>query len=240
MKKKNEINELQKENRMLRAELARAEKRIRILSKDSASEITGYVSGKADRYAYSNHYLGFLFMSLKASNIYNKTKTVIKFFSRFRIVSLLVKIITSIVVFLETSAHLILFSTIALITLPISAVFGLITFTVAFLGSSRANKKLASLPYKKNVYVFFPQNVKRFKGNNFFKGWVDEIASNKKNLVIIVSPAFWKRSGYVKGKYYLHYRKDAENIFMIRNYYFFSFRRNVLNNSLAENVYMIH
>jgi len=240
MKNKNEMRELQRENRILKAELAKAERKLRALSRDSAREFTSYVSSKADRYASSNHYLGFLFRSLRASNIYNRTASLVKILSRFRVVSFLVRLITAAVVFLETGAHVLLLSTIGLITLPITTVFGVITFTVAFLMSSRANRHLASLPYKKNVYVFFPQNVKQFKGDNFFKGWISEIASNKKNLVIIVSPAFWKRSGYVKGKYYLHYRKDAENIFMIRNYYFFSFRRNVLNRSMTERIYMIH
>jgi len=240
MKNKNDLHALQKENRRLKAELSRAEKKLRSLSRDNARELTDLVSGRADRYAESGHYLGFILRSLRASSIYTKTRTLVKIFSRFRIVSFLVKLITSAVVFIETSAHVILVSTIALITLPITTVFGLVTFIIAFFGSNRANKRLASLPDGKDVYIFFPQNVKQLNGESFFKGWISETASKENTLVIIVSPAFWKKTGYVKGKYYLHCRQDAENVYMVRNYYFFSFRRNVLATSKATSIYMIH
>ena len=240
MKDKKELNALKEENRRLREELERAKKKLLLLDKEKRSETPEFVSGKAERYINSKHYLGFLLRSFKASNIYARLKTVMAILSKFRIVSLLVKIITAVVVFLETSAHFLLFSTVALITLPITVIFGLITFMVAFLYSNKANKSLRHLPDNKSVYVFFPRSVKRLKENNFFRGWVNEISSDENNLVIIVSPAFWKRAGFVKGKYYLHYRREADNVFMIRNYYFFSFRRNVLSKADTSTVYMIH
>lgn len=240
MKKNDEIRELQKENKMLKAELAKAEKKLRRLMRDDTYEMTAYVSGKAARYEESNHYLGFLIRSLEASNIYNKVKTVLKFFSKFKVITYAIRIILIVVTFIETSAHVILLSTATLITLPVTTALGIITFILAWLGSNSANKKLADLPYKKNVYVFFPESTKQFKGDTFFKGWVKEIASDKKNIVFIVSPVFWKSSGYVKGKYYLHYRQDADNIYMIRKYYFFSFRRNVLMHGMSNKTFMIH
>ena len=240
MKKDKEISDLIKENKRLRAELAKTEKKLRLLNKETQSDVTSYISGKAVRYSDSNHYIGFLLRSLKASNIYSRFKTLVKIFSRFRIVSFLVKLFTAAVVFLETGAHVILLSTIALITLPITTFLGLITFIVAFLCSNTANRRLASLPDKKNVYIFFPSSVKQFRSNSFFNGWVREIASDKNNLVVIVSPAFWKASGHLKGRYYLHYRKETQNIIMIRKYYFFSFRRNVLKAAKTKSVYMIH
>lgn len=240
MKKDKEVAALIKENKRLKSELARAEKKLRLLNKDMPSDVSSYVSGKAVRYSDSNHYIGFLFRSLKASNIYSRFKTLVKIFSRFRIISFLVKLFTAAVVFLETGAHVILVSTLTLITLPITTALGLITFIVAFLCSNKANKKLAHLSDKKNVYIFFPQSIKQFKEESFFSGWVSETANNKNNLVVIVSPAFWKATGYFKGRYYLHYRKETQNIIMIRKYYFFSFRRNVLSTSKTKNIYMIH
>lgn len=240
MKPKNDIAHLQKENERLKSELARAEKKIRELNKDNTDELTDYVYGKANRYYVSEHYLGFLMRSLRASSIYNHFRTLLKIFSRFRIVSFLVKLVTSAIIFIETSAHLILISTVTLITLPITTVLGLFTFIISFFGSNRASKRLADLPSGKNVYIFFPQNIKRLKGDNFFKGWIRELSEDDSNLIIIVSPAFWKAQGYVKGKYYLHCRMDGENVLMLRNYYFFNFRRNVLRPANTKSIYMIH
>lgn len=239
--KSKEYKELKKENILLKRELANANRQLRSLTlREDAKDLSEHMKGDAMRFTYSKSYIGYAFGSLRASSIYTRIKSVVRIFSRFRIISTLMRMFTYIAAFLETGTHVLLASTLLLVSLPATLILGAATFLISAFGCRNANKELINLPKEKDVYIFFPQSPNQMKRNGFLIGWISELAENKTNVVFIVSPCFWKKIGFSKRKYYLHYRADEENVIVIRKYYYFSMKKHVIQNSGANSVTMIH
>lgn len=233
-----EINALRRENELLKKRLAEIEKRQN--GKASPPPLHFH-----DRRSYaqlisgSKSYTVYLLRSLRASDIYKRIRKILLWMSRFRILSTAMRILSYAAAVIEAGTHIVIISTLILFLLPISALLATATLLLSLIGQKRANDFLRTSVSGKDVYVFFPESRSQFTDEHFLGRWIGSLASSGKCTVFIVSPSFWSRAGLCRGKYYLHYRQDTDNVIMLRKYYYFSFKRNVLNSKKAKSATLI-
>lgn len=192
------------------------------------------------RMSESKSYAGYLLRSLHSSIIYRRLRTALLWISRLRILSTAMRILSYAIMIIEAGTHIVIASTIILIILPVGAIIAAATLIISAVGQKRANEYLARISARGEVYVLFPESRPSPKSSSFLCGLAEELSVTEDATVFIVSPYFWSGAGLDGRKYYLHYRQDKRNVFMLRKYYYFSFRRNVLNLRKEKGVTLIY
>lgn len=198
------------------------------------------IGGYASNLSASKSYAGYLLRSLRASSIYRRLRKALLWISRLRILSTAMKILSYAVAIIEAGTHIVIASTLILILLPIGAIIAVTTLILSAIGQKRANEYLARAAEGEKTYVFFPRSRSAMADGSFLRGFADELSQNGNATVFIVSPSFWSGAGFDGRKYYLHYRQDRKNVFMLRKYYYFSFKRNVLNTRKEKRITLIY
>lgn len=233
-----ELRILRKENEALRKRIAELEGRKEYTD---TPKRTKEDSGAYTRlFSESKSYAGYLVRSLKTSNIYKRSRNAILWLSRVRVLSTVTRLLSYAAALIETSTHVVIVSTLLLIFLPLSALLALVTLLLSLIGQKRANEHLASAVEGKNVYVVFPEDREAMRDSNYIGGITRSLAKRKETVVFAVSPYFWSGVGFRKSKYYMHYRHDLDNVVMLRKYYYFSFKRSILNQNKAKSATFIY
>ena len=224
-----ELRALQKENEALRKRIAELEgsKAHTNMSEHPMEDSSAYTR----LFCESNSYAGYLIRSLKASNIYKRFRAAMLWLSRFRILSTAMRLLSYAAMLIEAGTHVVIVSTLVLFFLPLSALLALVTLLLSLIGQKRANERLARAVIGKDVYVVFPKDSEAMSRSNYIGILTNALSKSNKSIVFAVSPSFWSSRGFRKGKYYMHYRHDLCNVVMLRKYYYFSFKRSVLNKS---------
>ena len=102
----------------------------------------------------------------------------------------------------------------------------------AAIDTGRANRLLQKELGEKKLFVFFLPR----ENAAFLTLWAQEL-SKEGHGVILVSPYWILPKGLGKRHFYFTVRKEKENLYLIRRYYFFAFRRQVLKQESAVVVY---
>ena len=207
---------------------------------EAQTSTTADAGESARRLSTSKSYIGYLFRSMNASNIYRRIRKALLWLSRIRILSTVMKILTFAAAVIEAGTHIVIVSTLTLILIPIAALIAVTTLIISAVGQKRANEYLKNAANSEEIYVLFPESADSAFGSGFLHGLADELSTSKSATVFIVSPSFWRGSGFGGRKYYLHYRQDAENVFMLRKYYYFSFRKSVLKAKKESSITLIY
>lgn len=178
------------------------------------------------------HFTAYLYHIFTHAPLYLHWKRLLAHVRRFRTVAFIFRVIGILITVLETGALVILTTVLFLILLPILSALMLGILITARVDSRRANQAMKTALEGKRTYLFFlPKDTSAF----FFAN-AQSLAA-KGAAVILISPYWISAKGFRKGHFYFTVRRESENIFLIRRYYFFSLRKNVLRGKDTVIVY---
>ena len=174
----------------------------------------------------------YLYRIFTNAPLYLQWKRLLSYVRKFRTVAFILRVIGILVTVLETGALVILTTVVFLVLLPITAALMLGILVTARIDSMRANQKMkAALAGKKTYLLFLSRDPSKFLFAN-----AKSLAKDG-NAVVLVSPYWISPKGICKGRFYFTVRKERENLYLIRRYYFFSLRKRVLREEDTVIVY---
>ena len=238
-KLKSIISALRKENRILRAELKRLQRSQSVTSgsvysaKSSDTERAFSMCYRECRMLSSTSYIKYLFKRITAASMYNIIKRISGYFRKFRLISTVFKITSSVLAIIGTGAFFIFISGILIFLIPFVLAFFALAYLFAMLYRKRAFRSISAVCENADIYVFFPPKGRAFEKDSYFKKTVNIISKSteRQNFILIVSPYFTISKGYddaKRSRYYPVARFDAENVCIIRRHSYFALRRRVL------------
>lgn len=186
----------------------------------------------------SSNYFSYLWSLTKQNNAYKIIRKFSNYFSKFKLITLILKLIELFTLAIEASAFIFILSTLIIFLLPPIILYMFIIFICSTLFFKRNNQTILLQAYNKNVIVYFLSRRYPFSDNCFFLRNALELSSHH-YCVIIVSPFIISPLGISKQKRnYLNIRKEAEGIFLIRQLYFFHIRKLLFKNHRNRIIYV--
>ena len=177
------------------------------------------------------HFAAYLYHLFTHAPLYLHWKRLLSYVRKFRMITFTLRVITIILTILETGALVILTTAVFLVLLPIVAALMLGILVTARIDSRRANQAMRKALEGKRVYLFFLPRGEA----SFLCAWARELA-REGNAVVLISPYWISPAGISGRKFYFTVRKEETDLYLIRRYYFFSFRKQVLK---KERVVMV-
>lgn len=236
------LSKLMLENRRLRRRVTELEDKLGI---DSETESEG---GKANAFftemtnacaLYKNrNYFSYLTTQLKRTALWSKTGRVVKYSKFYLFLSRSFKTFIAITTWLQTSAAFIIVATASITVLPILFVLSSVVLISTFIYRNKYNRLLSDEIGGRTVAVYIAVNQRCFEENSCFLHTVRETAKDQKKIVFVVTPYFWSLRGLGGRGAFACARKEGENIWLVRNYYFFFFRRTVLKKLYDRIIYI--
>ena len=168
-------------------------------------------------------FLSYAYRLFTKAPLYTHGKHLFLYIRRLRTIALILRILTLLFTVLQTGALVLLSAALFLVILPILAILMLTVLLGAWIGSGRANKRLSKELKGKKIYILFLTPQK----NPFLEGNAKDLAS-RGDAVVVVSPYTISPKGLSGSKkLYFTAREEFPSVFLIRRYYFFSFRKHV-------------
>lgn len=227
MTQKNEENRLKAEIRRLEAEIAFLQAHVQ----SAHSEQTAHANE-------SNGYFSYLWKLIKSNSLYKLIKRLVSYFSKFRLVSLTLRILGYIAIAIETSAVIFVFITALTFLLP-PFIFGALIILIC--SASRFyhdSKQIVKDAADRKIIVYFPERQHPFMKDSFFQRNALELSQNG-YCVIAVSPFVISPKGITKtNKYYFNVKKEADGLFIIRQHYFFYIKKKFLKKHQERLIYV--
>lgn len=171
-------------------------------------------------------FFGYLCDLFKHAPLYAHWQSLLTYFRRFRTVAFILRSLTVVAAVLQTGALVVLTTAVFLVILPLLSVLMLAILLTAWLQSRRTNRHFSKQISEKTVCVLFMSLEK----NRFLERNAKNLASQGA-FVIIVSPYWIASKGIAGSRFFFTAREEYPNIVLIRRYYFFSLRRQVLKNA---------
>ena len=233
------LSSLKEENRILRAEIKRLNRILRVYSfkdstkdpKDKSRELKRFEEAQNVSVALaSSSYLKYVLAKISGASIYALIKKITKGFRRFKLVSTVIKVTSSILALLGTGAFFIFISGAMIFLIPLFLLVGLSAYLASMLFRKKAFKELENKLYSKSIIILFPPMGRPFKHGSRFSQNLNTISSKTQNdvLVIIISPFLISSKGFGGNGYFPVMRMERENVFIIRRNAFFALRRKLL------------
>lgn len=186
----------------------------------------------------SNGYFSYLWQLTKNNSLYKLIKRLTNYFSKFRLISLLLRLFRYIAIAIETSAVIFIFITVLAFLLP-PIVFGsLIVFICSVSRFYHDIKQINENAAEKKVIIYFLGRQQPYMKDSFFGRNALELSQNG-YCVIVISPFIMSPKGFFDTKkYYFNVRKEADGVFTVRQHYFFYLRKNFLNSHQKRLIYV--
>lgn len=169
-------------------------------------------------------FLKYAWETLRAAAFYEQWLRILSYLRRLRLVALILRLGTILLTVLQTGALVLLTTVLFLIAIPVLIFFTLGILLTALLESRKTNRTLSRLLCGKKVYVLFATD----SPTPFFIGNARQLSSLKDTAVLIVSPFWLSSKGILRKGFYGTARREAQNIYTLRRYYFFSLQKQVL------------
>ena len=234
------LSSLKEENRILRAEVKRLNRILRVHSasessikdpKDKSREEKLFEDAQNSSVALaSSSYLKYLLARISGASVYSLTQKITKGFRRFKLVSTIIKLISSTIAVLGTGAFFIFISGTVIFLIPLFLLIGISAYLASMIFRKKAFKKLDKALSQKSIFIFFPYTGKSFKHGSGFRHILNTVSCKTESniLVIVVSPFLISAKGFGGTGYFPVWRKESDNVFIIRRNAFFSLRRKLL------------
>jgi hypothetical protein len=168
-------------------------------------------------------FMGYLYRLFTKAPLYTHGKQLFAYIRRFRAIALTLRILTFLFTVLQTGTLVILSAALFLVILPVLVMLMSAVLLGAWIGSGRTNKKLSKKLDGKMICILFltPQD------NPFLVENAKDLAS-RGMAVAVVSPYWISSKGLSESKkLYFTAREEFPSVYLIRRYYFFSFRKHV-------------
>ena len=181
-------------------------------------------------------FLGHLWDTVTHTPLYSHWKYLLTCFRRFRAVTVTLRVLAILFAILETGTLVVLSTAVFLVILPllIATMAGILI--TAAVESVRSNRILRKALQGRRVCILFMSD----NPTPFFARHARALASEG-FAVLVVSP-YWiaatpalnrlKKSGF-----YCTFRAEEKDLYLIRRYYFFSLRKNVLSECNVSYLY---
>ena len=210
MHNRDEIKRLKKENHDLKKKLYKLEKK------------AGFEENPKDFSAFNaNNYFSFLISKLKRKSFYSYFEKATKYFKNSLWLTTAFRIGLLIYQYLQAGAFLLLYTTAFIIFIPVTLAVSLTTLATTLLlreGNCRALLKLLT----KDVEIIIPESKEAFDRIAI----EEKLTENEGKSVLIVTPFFLGKKGFGDNKkMFVCYRKERDNVFILRRYFFFYFRK---------------
>ncbi len=208
MSDRDEINRLKKENRALKKKLYKLE--MELHPDDTKSDDAKCFSAK--------NYFSFLLAKARQRKFFPAFE---KYFKNSLWVTRIFRWGLLLYQYLQAGAFVLLYTAAFILVIPIILASALITLIVTLiLRNKNTNRLFAEI--NKNVVFLIPSGK-----DTFDKIRLQQMAEeHPDSSVLIVSPFFLNKSGVGKSdKMYVCFRKEYDNVYILRNYFFFYFRR---------------
>lgn len=221
MQQKEELHRLRKENRELKKKLYKLEK---------ASQ-TDFEPPKSNTDCYKAHnYFAFLLSRLRAKDFYAPVQKAARYFRNSLWITRIFRWGVLLYQYLQAGAFVLLYTAAFILIIPILLAFSLLTLVLALLLRNRNAVHLLHEARQDVVFLVVDQ-----KESFDAMALAEESARHPDSTVLIVSPFFFSKRGIGETeKPFVCYRKEAENIYILRNYFFFYFRRRLQKNGLYQ------
>lgn len=218
MPHKEELHRLRKENRALKKKLYKLEKAN--FSDTEASK------NRADCYKAQN-YFSFLFSRLRAKDFYDKAA---KYFRNSLWITRIFRWGVLLYQYLQAGAFVLLYTAAFILIIPILLAVSALTLVLTLLLRNRNAVRLLREAKEEVVFLIVDQ-----KDDFDSMALAEEVARHPEESVLIVSPFFLSRRGVgEESRMFVCYRKESENVYILRNYFFFYFRRRLLKKGIYK------
>lgn len=225
---------------MSRSTARRLRERIKRLEAENAflRLRTSSAAHDADETSHRGGYLSYLWQSAKRHTLYRGVERLTKYFSRFRLISHLLKLVGIIAIAVETSAVIFIISVFAAIILPPTALIFPGIFLCSAFSFKRDTERLVSELGDSKIIVWFIPRQYRYGSDSFFYRNALELSS-RGYTVIAVTPFILSAKGLTDSKkYFLNLRRESNGVFIIRHQYFFHIRKKLLGDSIRKTTYV--
>ncbi|MBQ4557161.1 MAG: hypothetical protein IJA60_05895 [Clostridia bacterium] len=206
---RDEVKRLKKENHDLKKKLYKLE------MESHAEDESG--DGMKDCFGATN-YFSYLLAKMRRKNGFS---TFEKYFKNSLWITSILRWGVLIYQYLQAGAFMILYTAAFILVIPVILVISALTLALTLILRSH-NASLLLKEAKRNILFIIPNSKENF--NRMFLRQIAE--EHKTSTVLIVSPFFLKRHGIGESnKMYVCFRKESDNVFILRNYFFFYFRK---------------
>lgn len=212
MSERDEIKRLKKENHELKKKLYKLETKVH--------ESDGQ---KKDNFKCfnANNYFSFLLSKIKRKSFYSYFEKASKYFRNSLWLTSIFRVGLLIYQYLQAGAFFILYTAAFIIFIPITLAVALVTLIVTLVLRERNGRTLLKL-LTKDVTVIIPESKEAFSRVAI----EEKIAENEGKSILIVTPLFLGRKGLGDSKkMFVCYRNERDNIYILRRYFFFYFRK---------------
>ena len=224
MNEKEQLRRLKRENKALKKRLHALEKGKNISPPD--------VEGNGSCYS-ANNYFSYLLARMREKSFY---ATVRKYLKPSLWVTRIFRIGVILYQYLQAGAFVLLYTAAFILIVPILLAVTLLTLALTLILRKQNTKGLLNVLCEEVVFII-PDGKDGFD-KEFIKHKCKEFGEK---TVLVVSPFFLSKKGVGESKkMYVCYRKEADNVYILRNYFFFYFRKRLQKTYLhkTEEIYL--
>lgn len=240
--KKRALAALKEENRILRSEIKRLNRTLVAYSVNEgkksvgAARLLSYEQTKALSLE-SSSYFKYLISRLKRASFYGIIKKIAGGFRKFKLVSTVMRVISSAITLIGTGAFFIFISGVSVFFIPITGLFSATAYLASMLFRKNAFSAIEKRIGNKKILVFFPSSGRPFEKGSLFNRSLSNL-QNEDTFILIVSPYFSSAKGFGGKGYYPVARFEESGIGLIRRHAFFAFRRKILGKYSERTIYV--
>ena len=169
--------------------------------------------------------LGHLWDAWSSTPLYSRWQSFLTYFRRVRLVAYLLRLSLLLLTALEAGVLAVIATVLLLFLAPPVLLFTIGVTLALLVEAPRRNRRFRQETAQKRIYVLFLTE----SGGTFFKANARSLAARKNTVVLIVSP-YWISPRGIAGKgFFCTARRECENVYLVRRYYYFSLKRSVLD-----------
>ncbi len=212
MEEREEIRRLKKENRELKKKLYK-------LEKETHTEMP-VAEDNSDCYRASN-YFSYLLARTRKKDFFATIEKFAKYFRNSLWVTRIFRWGVLLYQYLQAGAFVLLYTAAFILIIPIMLALTLLTLILTLLlRSQNANRLLKSS--RRHVVFLIPKSKEKFD-KDILRA---KASAYPDSTVLIITPFFFRKTGIGTCEdWFVCYRKEYDNIYLLRNYFFFYYRK---------------
>lgn len=209
---RNELRRLKKENYDLKRKLYKLETKVHAEEEAKLHDNKGFEA---------NNYFSFLLSKLKRKNFYSLFKRIAKYCRNSLWLTGIFRFGLLLYQYLQAGAFFLIYTAVFILFIPITLSVALIILIITLILRDRNRKTLIKQLQKEIVFIV-PANKEAFDRIEI----EETIEKNADKTVLLITPFFLKKRGIGDSdNMFVCYRKERENVFILRRYFFFYFRK---------------
>lgn len=191
-------------------------------SSSRQQDLWSSISASLSSYAESSYFKTVISL-VRGNPFYRGWLKILTLFRRFRMLSYIATLVSYVIALLGTGALLLVYISATLLLLIASALLTIVFIALTSFDIKSSNRDMRKILENKEVYIFFSSDPRALSQNSFFFKNALDISRQPNCAVLIVTGALFTRRGR-----FLSLKKETDSLFIIRKYYYFSFKKHVI------------